>query len=123
MRRSLPLGLFLFACVFVAYGIHILRAGGSAGFARTVLGLVGLGAIGIGIALWRRDPRAVPGYALWSLVSLALGFWQELSVAREPLGVVLLWLIFAVLLYGAVGLYLHDALRAAATDVARPQVG
>jgi len=123
MRRSLPLGLFLFACVFVAYGIHILRAGGSAGFARTVLALVGLGAIGIGIALWRRDPRAVPGYVLWSVVSLALGFWQELSVAREPLSVVILWLILAFLLYGAVGLYLRDALRAARTDEARPRAG
>jgi len=118
MRRSLPVGLFLVACLFVAYGIHILRAGGSAGFARTAFCLIGLGAIAIGIGLWRRDPRAVQGYVLWSVVSLVLGFWQELSVAREPLGVVLVWLLLAVLLYGAVGLYLHDAVRAA-----RPRAG
>ena len=111
MRRSLPVGLFLVACLFVAYGIHILRAGGSPGFARMVFGLIGLGAIAIGIGLWRRDPRAVQGYALWSVLSLVLGFWHELSVAREPIGVVLVWLAFAVLLYGAVGLYLHDAVR------------
>ena len=119
MRRSLPVGLFLVACVFIAYGIHILRAGGSPGFARTVLGLIGLGAVAIGIGLWRRDPRAFQGYVLWAAVSLAFGFWQELSVAREPMGVVIVWLIFGVLLYGAVGLYLHDALRVPA----RPRAG
>jgi len=111
MRRSLPVGLILFGCIFVAYGIHIVRAGGSPGFARTVLGLLGVGAAAIGVGLWRRDSRAFKGYVLWSAVSLALGFWRELSLAREPLGVVLAWLLFGVLLYGAVGLYLHDALR------------
>jgi hypothetical protein len=118
MRRSLPLGLFLFACVFVAYGVHMLRAGGPPGFSRTAVVLIGLGAVAIGIGLWRRDMRAFRGYVLWSGISLALGFWQELSVSREPLGVVIVWLVFGVLLYGAVGLYLHDALRGA-----RPQAG
>ncbi|HEX5043867.1 MAG TPA: hypothetical protein VFV75_13230 [Candidatus Polarisedimenticolaceae bacterium] len=116
--RSLPLGLLLFACVFVAFGIHLLRAGGDPGFERAVVVLVGLGAVAIGIGLWRRDMRALRGYVLWSGISLALGFWHELSVAREPLAVVLVWLVLGALLYGAVGLYLRDALRAA-----RPQAG
>lgn len=118
MRRSLPLGLFLFACLFVAFGIHMLRAGGSLGFARTAVAVIGVGAIVLGIGLWKRDFRAIQGYIFWAAASLALGLWQELSVRRVPMGTVILWLIFGVLLYGAVGLYLHDALRPA-----RPQVG
>ena len=49
MRRSLPLGLFLFACVFLAFAIHLARAGGPGSFAPVVIGLVGVA--GAAIAL------------------------------------------------------------------------
>jgi hypothetical protein len=32
MRRSLPVGLILFGCIFGAYGVHIVRAGGLSRF-------------------------------------------------------------------------------------------
>ncbi|HET9298330.1 MAG TPA: hypothetical protein VFO11_00205 [Candidatus Polarisedimenticolaceae bacterium] len=111
MRRSLPLGLFLFACVFLAFAIHLARAGGPGSFAPVVIGLVGVAGAGIAIGLWRRASWALPGFAAWGAGSLALGFWQELTLRRVPLSTVILWLVFGVLLYGAVGLYLHDALR------------
>jgi len=118
MRRSLPFGLFLFACVFVAYAVHLARAGGPAGFAPAVICVMGIAAAGVGLGLWRRVPWGLPAYGVWAACALALGFWQELTVRRAPLGVVIVWLILGALLYFAVGVYLHDALRPP-----RPQAG
>ena len=118
-KRGVPLGLLFFGGLFVLSGLRLARAGAPS----LLCGALAVFSIALGVALWRREPWAMKGYAVWVGITLAVGAWGELFVAHEPIAVVALWLLLMGALFGAVGLYLRGGLRGERTEEPTLRVG
>lgn len=110
-RRWHDIGPLVIAALLALAGIRGLRHLGEADLQRVLRGVMAFIALSIAIGIFRQSRWAAPLFLAWAAVLMAVDAWAEIFVAGESPIVVAVWFLLIGSVFGAVALYLRDALR------------